>query len=57
MHLLVVVIVAVLIFLEHVLGGGVPEELRKALLRSVKQALREATLSVGSIPKPSSVGQ
>ena len=57
-YLLVVVIVAALIFLlERVLGGAVPEELRKALLDSVKQALDQVAHSIGSTPKPSSVGQ
>jgi hypothetical protein len=52
-YLLVVIILAVFIFLlEHVLGGAVPQELRNALLDSVKEALGQAGLSVGGTPKP-----
>ena len=51
-YLLVVIILAVFIFLlELVLGGAVPQELRSALLDSVKEALGQA-LSAGGTPKP-----
>ena len=51
-YLLVVIILAVFIFLlERVLGGAVPQELRNALLDSVKEALGQA-LSAGGTPKP-----
>ena len=51
-YLLVLIILAVFIFLlERVLGGAVPQELRSALLDSVKEALGQA-LSAGGTPKP-----
>ena len=47
------IILAVFIFLlERVLGGAVPQELRNALLDSVKEALGQATLGVGGTPEP-----
>ena len=52
-YLLVVIVLAVFIFLlERVLGGAVPQELRNALLDSVKEALGQAALSAGGTPKP-----
>ena len=51
-YLLVVIILAVFIFLlERVLGGAVPQELRNALLDSVKEALGQAARSAADTPK------
>jgi hypothetical protein len=39
-------------FLERVLGAAVPQDVRSALLDSIKESLQQVLRGIGTIPKP-----